>query len=378
MNNCRPLRVLHVAPLPPPLGGMVTYIQGLLNSDVFKSVNYKVVRLNYFNKEKFTGVLRVLMNILNAFILTTVFLFKTITFNPEIVHIQANSGFGFFEKSWIAFLAKLFGKITIFHFHGGNLRGYFDQSSHFTKTMIRKCILINDRIMTGSPQMRETWLYIGVPNEKIVHINNAVNLPDISDRKPHHGVSLLFLTRIILQKGIIELIDAYLELKKSYSDLKLRIVGANTMDTSVVLNYLLEHDKDQQITFVGPVSDEQKHQEYLMADIFAFPTYVEDQSYAVMEAMSYQLPCVASNVGGVPSLIQDGKNGMLCEPRNVESLIYHLDLLIKDSNLREELARNARCTIERDFTWNKRSQEILSLYRELIQIKQHKNIHVRA
>ena len=378
MSKSRPLKVLHVAPLPPPLGGMVTYIQGLLNSDVFKSVNYKVVRLNYFNKEKFTGVLRVLMNILNAFILTAVFLFKTITFNPEIVHIQANSGFGFFEKSWIAFLAKLFGKITIFHFHGGNLRGYFDQSSHFAKTMIRKCILINDRIMTGSPQMRETWLYIGVPNEKIVHINNAVNLPDISDRKPHHGVSLLFLTRIILQKGIIELIDAYLELKKSYSDLKLRIVGANTMDTSVVLNYLLEHDKDQQITFVGPVSDEQKHQEYLMADIFAFPTYVEDQSYAVMEAMSYQLPCVASNVGGVPSLIQDGQNGILCEPRSVESLVYHLDLLIKDSNLREKLAQNARSTIERDFTWNKRSQEILDLYRDLINNKQHKKIHERA
>lgn len=102
MRKSRLLRVLHVAPLPPPLGGMVTYIQGLLNSDVFKSVNYKVVRLNYFNKEKFTGVLRVLLNFLNAFILTAVFLFKTITFNPEIVHIQANSGFGFFEKSWIA------------------------------------------------------------------------------------------------------------------------------------------------------------------------------------------------------------------------------------------------------------------------------------
>lgn len=369
MIKNKPIRVLHVAPLPPPLGGMVTYIQGLLNSDVFKTVNYKVVRLNYFNKEKFRGLLRVFMNLVNAFILSVVFIFRTITFNPDIVHIQANSGFGFFEKLWIAFLAKLFGKITIFHFHGGNLRGYYDQAPKLTKRMIRKCILINDRVMTGSPQMRETWMYIGVPKEKLIHINNAVNLPDISDRKTHHGVSLLFLTRIILEKGIIELIDSFLQLKKNYSDLQLRIVGAKTMDTTIVLDYLKEHDKDQLITFIGPVSDEQKHQEYLMADIFAFPTYVEDQSYAVMEAMSYQLPCVASNVGGVPSLIQDGQNGILCEPKSVESLILHLELLIKDSRLREKLGQNARNTIERDFTWNKRSQEILNLYRELINNK---------
>ena len=68
------------------------------------------------------------------------------------------------------------------------------------------------------------------------------------------------------------------------------------------------------------MSELQKHNEYLNADIFAFPTHVEDQSYAVMEAMSYGLACVASNVGGVPSLIQHGQNGLLIPPKDVGAL----------------------------------------------------------
>ncbi|PKN92344.1 MAG: hypothetical protein CVU44_14485 [Chloroflexi bacterium HGW-Chloroflexi-6] len=366
-----PIKVLHVAPLPPPLGGMTSYIQGLLNSDVFRTIDYRVVRFSYFNKEKYLGITRFLANCLNAVVLTINFLINLIFWHPTIVHIQSNSGFGFFEKSWIAFLAKVFRRKTIFHFHGGYMREWYEQLPRFAQFLIRQCALINDRIMTGSPQMRETWLYIGVPEEKIIYIGNAVNLPaqDGIDRSFRDSISLLFLTRVVLEKGIIELIDAYLLLQKEIANLKLRIVGADTLDTPYVKKYLQNVDKNNLVEYIGPVNDQQKHKEYLESDIFVFPTYVEDQSYAVMEAMSYGLPVIASNVGGVPSLIAHEQNGYLVIPKNVDSLREGIRRVISEPNFRKTLGENARKTIEQGFTWNVRSKEIVTLYQTLVKSK---------
>jgi len=345
---------------------MVSYIKGLLSSDVFQEVNYKVVRSNNYNKEKYQGFVRLLLNILNAFILTVTFVFKAIIWRPDIVHIQSNSGFGYFEKSWIALLARGLGSKTILHFHGGNFLNFYKESNRLKRKLIKQCAMINNRLMTGSPQMKDNWLSIGVPKSKIVYIGNAVDMPDVTQRPPRTSVTILFLTRVVLEKGIIELIDAFLQLKSSYVDLKLRIVGADSLDTPLVKKYLLKKDPDQSINYIGPVTDEQKRLEYLNADIFAFPTYVEDQSYAIMEAMSYGLPCVASNVGGVPSLITDGKNGLLIEPKDVQSLKKGLETLISDLELRKLLGENASRTIRDGFTWKIRSQEIKALYETLV------------
>ncbi|MEL7658702.1 MAG: glycosyltransferase family 4 protein, partial [Bacillota bacterium] len=276
MENKLRIKVLHVAPLPPPLGGMVTYIQGLLNSAVFKKIDYKVVRLNYINKENYKGVVRLFINLLNTTVLTSVFIVKTITWHPDIVHIQSNSGFGYFEKSWIALLAKGLGCKTIFHFHGGNFLNFYKESTKFRRKLIKQLALINNRVLTGSPQMKSNWSDIGIPEKKIVYIGNAVNIPDLSSKQFHNSVNILFLTRIVLEKGIIELIDAFLQLKLSYTNLNLRIVGVESLDAPIIKEHLRSNDLKRSIEYIGPVTDEQKHLEYLNADIFAFPTYFED------------------------------------------------------------------------------------------------------
>ena len=366
-NTTTKLKVLHVAPMPPPLGGMVSYVQGLLGSDVSKLVNVRVVRLEYLGKERFDGLLRVIINFLNAIILTSVFLWETLRWRPDIVHIQTNSGFGFYEKSWIAFLAKVMGRKTLMHVHGGNFRQFFNKSPRIMQRFIRWCGKFNDRIVTASPQMRDTWLYIGLPDHKVVQINNAVDIPIVENVYQHDSeIVILFLTRIVLAKGIIELIDAIRILRGSISNIYLRIVGAEELESHLVKEHINSLGTPDYILYVGPVTEAEKHTEYSKADIFAFPTHVEDQSYAVMEAMSYGLPCAASNVGGIPSLIQNGKNGLLFSPRDVQSLIGALNELIQNSELRTQLGVAARKTIENQFSWKRAATEIYDLYRQMM------------
>ena len=85
-----------------------------------------------------------------------------------------------------------------------------------------------------------------------------------------------------------------------------------------------------------------------------------------MEAMSYGLPCIASNVGGVPSLIQDGQNGILIPPKDLLGLILGLEKLVHDGELRNRLGLSARKRIEAEFTWERHANEMFTLYRSLI------------
>lgn len=360
------IKVLHVAPLPPPLGGMVTYILGLLNSDIHEKVDTAIVRFDYLNKEAYRGPLRLAVNIANALILTTLFSVKLLVWKPKIVHIQSNSGFGFYEKSYLAFLAQLFGVKTVFHVHGGNFRQFYTQSPPFFQKLILWLASRNDFVLTASPQMRETWLFIGLREEKLRLIGNAVDLPDeVREHFQGENIVILFLTRIIQAKGVFELIDAVDLLHEQYPQIRLRIVGVEELETADVKKHLGSL-RLANIQYVGPVSEGQKQQEYLNADIFAFPTHVEDQSYAVMEAMSYGLACVASDVGGVPSLIADKENGVLIPPKDTPALVAALAELIEDASLRSELGARARETIQKKFTWKRHADEVWELYKECL------------
>ena len=361
------IKILHVAPLPPPPGGMASYIQGLLHSGLAESVDMRVVRLDYLNKERFSGFVREIVNFLNAFILTLNFLLQTILWRPNIVHIQANSGFGFFEKCWIAALAKLLGRKTLMHVHGGNFREWHARAARSVQWLIRFGARLNDRLLAASPQMVETWRMIGLPESKLVRIGNAVELPELHGRTESRGkIVILFLTRIVFAKGIIELIEAVSALHAKLDALELRIVGAQELETARVKQYLGERNASDFIQFIGPVSETQKEDEYRRADIFAFPTHVEDQSYAVMEAMSYGLAVVASDVGGVPSLIQHEANGLLVPPKNADALAGALEKLARSPALRAQLGASARKTIEDNFSWKTRAREMEKLYEAVL------------
>lgn len=357
------IKVLHVAPLPPPLGGMVSYIQGLLHSDLSHQVDMRVVRTDYLGKDDFSGVVRVVVNLLNALVLTMNFLMQVIVWRPNIAHIQTNSGFGFFEKCWIALLAKMLGCKTLMHVHGGNFREYYNQSSPVIQRWIRNGAGLNHRVITASPQMYETWRHIGLPETKLVRIGNAVDLPELVQRpQPRERLVILFLTRIVFAKGIIELIDAVCNLHAQSDAFELRIVGAEELESARVREYLSGKNASGWVQYIGPVSEMQKRDEYLNADIFAFPTHVEDQPYAVMEAMSYGLACFASDVGGVPSLIQHDVNGLLIPPKNVNALVDALNRLARSPELRARLGASARKTIEENFSWESRAREMKKLY----------------
>lgn len=358
---------------------MVTYIQGLLHAPISKDVDFRVVRFDYLGKHRFGGLARMVLNVLNLLLLSFNFMYRTIEWRPDIVHIQTNSGLGLFEKYWIALLGKSMKRKVLLHVHGGNLRDFYYKSPGVSRRIIRSGASLCDRIVTASPFMKETWELIGVSTDRIALISNAVPIPEASNAHSSGGeTTILFLTRIVPAKGILELIDAVRELRRAGKSVRLRIVGAEERETQQVKDYLAEAGAGDFVEYVGPVPEAEKQVEYWGADIFAFPTHVEDQSYAVMEAMSYGLPCVASDVGGVPSLIRSGEHGLLVPAKDVDALAAALERLVDNKALAKELGAAARKRIESEFTWAQCGTRMLGLYEDVLTFAERLNDAPRA
>lgn len=177
---------------------------------------------------------------------------------------------------------------------------------------------------------------------------------------------LLFVGRWTINKGIYELLEAFSQIKKLINA-KIRLVligsgkGSGENDKILRKIYLLELNKD--VLPVGVVQSIQEY--YCMADIFILPSYLEGLPMALLEAMSCQLPSIASNVGGNPELIVHNKNGLLVEPQNVNDLIQKILWCIDHRDELKVIGINAAETVRKQFSLMRIAEEYIELYTSL-------------
>ena len=179
-----------------------------------------------------------------------------------------------------------------------------------------------------------------------------------------NDIVFCFIGRIVKDKGINELVEAFNEMSKSISNIKLILVGSfeNDLDPiSEASNVILKNNKN--IIQVGFQEDVRP---YLFAsDIFVFPSYREGFPNVVMQAGAMGLPNIVTNINGCDEIIEDGKNGLIIKPKNKTELRAAMLKLINNKTLRKKLAANSRKMIveryEQKYIWN----EILKEYQNL-------------
>ncbi|RJS86300.1 glycosyltransferase family 1 protein [Methanophagales archaeon] len=224
-----------------------------------------------------------------------------------------------------------------------------------------------DKIITLTEDHKKAIVkYDHVDSEKIVVIPNGIDIPEntkaISDAEPVpiHGNSeefiYLFVGRAEKEKGIRELIKAFNLLECNGK--KLVIVGW----VSEKIKHLYRRNN---ILFTGYISDRATLGSiYQNSDVFVLPTHWEGQSMAVLEAMSYGLPVIASDIPGMSSLIENEKNGFLVPPRDVEKLAEKMELITKVDY--KKMGEYSREKAEREFSWDKVADKTINVFEEVI------------
>ena len=159
-------------------------------------------------------------------------------------------------------------------------------------------------------------------------------------------------------KGQSYLIKAAKMLEYEYPDIHFLFVGGGKDEKK-----LKELAKDvKNITFVGFVND--VHNYISVFDIFAFPSLNEGLGSILFDAMKLKVPIVASNVGGIPDIIEDEKNGLLFPPKDAKAIKDAILRVYKNEGLRKKLAENAFISIE-NFSSASMCQKYEDIYRSL-------------
>jgi glycosyltransferase involved in cell wall biosynthesis len=149
--------------------------------------------------------------------------------------------------------------------------------------------------------------------------------------------NLLFISNLIKEKGVVDLLDACVILHTSGIRFQCDFVGPNTDISPFWINqFLKEHSLEKIVFFHGGKSGEDKIQFLKNADIFVFPTYYQNECFplVILEAMQYSLPVVTTNEGGITDMVSDGENGIIVEKKNPFQLANSLTYLINNAELR--------------------------------------------
>ena len=232
----------------------------------------------------------------------------------------------------------------------------------FTNRFVAWCA---DKLICISQEMVDCMLYAGADRKRIIVIPNPVAITLINNREKKNGKSkaLLYVGALRPTKGVEYLIYAVPKILKYIPDLKVTIVGDGP--NSKVFEMLVQKLGIQDIIhFVGFVKREDIFSYYYQADLFMMPSLNEPQGIVALEAMASGLPVVASEVGGIPEMIEDGYNGFLVPPKNVEALVEKSVCLLRDNQLRKQFSLNALRKVQ-EFSWKKNIDKYICLFESL-------------
>jgi len=186
---------------------------------------------------------------------------------------------------------------------------------------------------------------------------------------------VLFVGRIERLKGVETLIRAMSQLKRAgvHGPLHLAIIGgdpdASSDDITAEMLRLQqlcdELDMDQTVVFLGKRRQDTLQYYYSAAEVVVLPSHYESFGMVALEAMACGTPVIASDVGGLSFLVQDGKTGFTVPDGDAGQLQARLSQLLADRSLRDSLGA-AATAYARDFSWDRIARQIHAVYRELV------------
>lgn len=198
---------------------------------------------------------------------------------------------------------------------------------------------------------------------KVITIPNGVVIPEhIDPRFDSETIDMISIGRLVKQKGVQHAINGIASLPEHLrSKVHLNIVGEGPyLDNLQQLTNSL--GMNDYVTFHGRMVGETLANMYKKCLIHLMPTTShEGLPLTILEGMSYGLVTVASDIGGIPSLITHNKDGVLISPGNSQELVQNLERLIQDSSLMQTLSESARTTIIEGYSMDKMVNDTLEV-----------------
>ena len=246
------------------------------------------------------------------------------------------------------------------HYHN---KGVTTRQNHIPDKWLYRCFFKKIQvILLAEPLYTDMQRF--VKREQVLFCPNGIPESSPTNKAPQKGSlpHIFFLSNLLIDKGVLTLLDACKLLKEQGYMFQCDFVGGETADMNAerFKQECIQREIADCVIYHGRKYGEEKLTFFQQADIFVFPTFYDKECFplVLLEAMEQGLPCISTFEGGIANIIDEGKNGFLVPCREVQPLAERIGLLLKDKALREQLGKAGKEKFEREYTLSRFEQNI--------------------
>lgn len=358
------MKILLLSPLPPPVGGIASWSENILEhyANKYDDLNEEIIHQNTAIKfrdiTKVSTSSRLKSGIKEAWFIVKTFINNIKKHKPDVVHLTSSASFGLARDLLLASIARFYKVPVVIHFRLGSLPQITRLWEKKLLTNVAKrcaAIIVLDKSTNSFLQglgFTNTYTVANPISKSLENqlLNNSGYTKEKFDAK-----KVVFVGHVIKTKGVFELVKACSLLDEVQ---ELLIVGPYENDVKQeLLELAAEKNKPSSwLTFAGSVDKQQVLMQMQQASVFALPSYTEGFPNVILEAMAMGCPIATTNVGAIPEMLDAGSNnaaGLVIEPKNALTLKEAIHDLLTDYDKAVLFSDRASEKVTANYTLNK-------------------------
>lgn len=357
-NYNEKIRVLIVGSDISVKGGITSVIKRYLNQ------NFKDISISYLPTYIEAGSVRKISFFISSYFK---YISKLIKNKFDIVHIHMSYKGSFYRKLLIIIISKIFKKKIILHIHGSEFKLFYDNGNLLVKSLIRYALRSSNVVITLGDRWNKAIKEIESESNSVV-LKNAVKIPKYRVHLNKDKFNIVFLGVLIKRKGIYELIEAIKTLKDGGIVKRYNLhflIGGSGPEEEKIKKLVNKYELNEFVEMLGWIDSTNKADILKKSNLMILPSYNEGLPMAILEAMSYGIPVVSTDVGSISEVVNN-RNGCIIEPKKPEEIVKGIKSILKHLDNWEKYSEEAKKVISENFNENKYFYNVESLYKEVM------------
>jgi glycosyltransferase involved in cell wall biosynthesis len=283
-------------------------------------------------------------------------------YKVDLVHLHVAERGSFFRKAIIARKAERAGIPVVLHHHAAEFEEFYSALDRRGKNYVGETLEHAEVNLVLSESVRKVMLG-HFPNAQFQVLYNAVPSQPINAYDAC-SADIVFMGCLGNRKGTYDLIRAFAQaLPALPGNCHLVLCGDGEVEKADdLISELGLRDRAECRGWVGPTerADVLRH-----AGLYVLPSYNEGLPMSILEAMSYGVPVISTNIAAIPEVVRPGKTGALVTPGDIDALASEIERLMGDTALRSELSENSYGLISRSFSLGPHVERLKDVWRTL-------------
>ncbi|WP_205340901.1 glycosyltransferase family 4 protein [Denitrificimonas caeni] len=354
-------KIFLLSPLPPPVGGIASWTVNVL--DYYQSNgNVTIVHQDTAVKSRAitdSGVAsRVIAGSKDALGIIASFYQLIRNHKPDVIHMTSSGSMGLWRDLLLSLLASFYRIPIVIHFRFGRIPE-ISRLNNWEWKLLKRVVSLTSAVMVLDNETHQVLSASGfeniynIPNPVSGSVAKLLNKDNqVINEDNYARVEIIFVGHVVKNKGVFELVKACsllsnvdeLLLIGPYEDDVKESLLKSTAGTSV------------KISLLGVLTKEDILAQMRSASMLVLPSYSEGFPNVIIEAMAMKCPVIATNVGAIASMLDAGSEkpcGIVIEPKDVQSLVEAINVMITDTAKTELFKENAFSKVKEQYTLEK-------------------------